>query len=287
MKKNRYLPFGYHIQNGALCIKDAEATVVRQTFSDYQSGLSYRLIAEKLTAERVPYLENRTDWNKHMVKRMLENRRYCGENGFPAIIPASVSAAVTALIGQKNQMERVSHELDMIRRKAICGACGAKYTRDGRNPKYEAWCCAAEGRITPKRITDQALLNSVTAALNSIIADPSLLESPPMQPHQYSLDVTRTENQINRELEKSEVDSDYVKLLIFSCAAAKYDACPDREPEYLTPHLRAVFEQEQPLEAFSPRLFEAAVRQVIIEPNGSLILRMNNKILVHYRAGKE
>ena len=72
MKKNRYLPFGYHIQNGVLCIHNAEAAVVRQTFLDYQSGQSYRLIAEKLTAKKNPYLENRTDWNKHMVKRMLE-----------------------------------------------------------------------------------------------------------------------------------------------------------------------------------------------------------------------
>ena len=108
-----------------------------------------------------------------------------------------------------------------------------------------------------------------------------------MPQHHHSLDATRTENQINRELEKSEVDSDYIKLLIFSCAAAKYDTCPDQEPEYLTRHLRAVFEQEQPMDAFSPRLFEATVKQVLIEPDGSLTLRMNNQILVHYRAGKE
>lgn len=287
MKKNRYLPFGYHIQNGVLCIHDAEAAVVRQTFSDYQSGQSYRLIAEKLTAKKIPYLENRTDWNKHMVKRMLENPRYCGGDHFPTIIPSGTFGAVAALIGQKGQGERIPGELDIIRRKAICGACGGKYKRDGRNKTYEAWCCSAEGRITPKRISDQVLLDSVTAALNTIIADPSLLEPSPMPQHHHSLDATRTENQINRELEKSEVDSDYIKLLIFSCAAAKYDTCPDQEPEYLTRHLRAVFEQEQPMDAFSPRLFEATVKQVLIEPDGSLTLRMNNQILVHYRAGKE
>ena len=58
-------------------------------------------------------------------------------------------------------------------------------------------------------------------------------------PHRenYSLDVTRTGIQINRELEKSEVDSDYIKLLIFGCTAAKYEACTDTEPEYLTRRL--------------------------------------------------
>ncbi|MEG2356894.1 MAG: recombinase, partial [Clostridia bacterium] len=170
---------------------------------------------------------------------------------------------------------------------AICGACGAKYKRDGRSPKYEAWCCAAEGRSTSKRITDQALLDKVSEVLNAIIAEPSLLDIHQPHPYEYSLEVTRTGNQINRELEKSEVDSDYAKLLIFSCAAAKYDTCNDREPESLTQHLKAIFEQQQPLDAFSIRLFESTVKQVIIESDGSLLLRMMNEKLVHYRAEKE
>jgi hypothetical protein len=283
MKKNRYLPFGYHIQNGMLCIHEAEAVVVRQVFEDYQAGMSYRRIAENLTVRGIPYMENRTDWNKHMVKRMLENPRYCGRDDFLPIIPADTFGAVAALIGQKSQGEPLSEELDSIRSRAVCGACGAKYTRDGRSKNYEAWCCSTEGRIVPKRITDQALLESVTAILNTIISNPSLLElSSPHREH-YSLDVTRTENQINRELEKSEVDSDYIKLLIFGCAAAKYEVCTDTEPEYLTRQLLAIFEKQPPLEAFSIRLFEDTVKQVVIDTDGSLWLRMINGKLI----GKE
>lgn len=105
MKKNRYLLFGYHIQNGALCIHEAEAAVVRQVFADYQAGMSYRRIAESLTAKGIPYMENRTGWNKHMVKRMLENSRYCGRDDFPPILPADTFGAVAALIGQKSHGE--------------------------------------------------------------------------------------------------------------------------------------------------------------------------------------
>lgn len=283
MKKNRYLPFGYHIQNGALCVHEAEATVVRQVFEDYQAGISYRRIAESLTVKGIPYMENRTDWNKHRVKRMLENSRYCGSDDFPQIIPVDTFKAVAALIGQKSQGEPLSEELDSIRSKAICGACGAKYKRDGRSKNYEAWCCSAEGRITPKRITDQALMESVTDTLNAITNEPSLLELPSSHRENYSLDVARTENQINRELEKSEVDSDYIKLLIFGCAAAKYESCTDTEPEYLTRQLLAIFEQQPPLVAFSIRLFEDTVKQVVIDADGRLWLRMINGKLI----GKE
>ncbi|ADL05705.1 recombinase family protein [Lacrimispora saccharolytica] len=287
MKKNRYLPFGYHIQNGTLCIHEAEAAVVRQVFEDYQAGTSYRRIAESLAAKGIPYMENRTDWNKHMAKRMLENSRYCGSDDFPQIISADTFEAVAALIGQKSQGESLSEELDSIRSKAVCGACGAKYKRDGRSKKYEAWCCSAEGRITPKRITDQALLESVTAILNTIIREPSQLELSSPHRENYSLDVARTENQINRELEKSEVDSDYTKLLIFGCAAAKYEACTDTEPEYLTRRLLAIFEKQPLLEDYSIGLFEDTVKQVVIDADGSLWLRMINGKLIQNQAGKE
>ena len=152
--------------------------MVRLVFEEYQTGMSYRRISEKLTAEAIPYMENRTDWNKHMVKRMLENPRYCGSDDFPTMITANTFGAVAARIGQKSQGEPLSEELDSIRSKAVCGACGAKYKRDGRSKKYEAWCCSAEGCITQKRITDQVLLESITAILNTIIREPSLLELP-------------------------------------------------------------------------------------------------------------
>ncbi|WP_195199887.1 recombinase family protein [Faecalispora jeddahensis] len=287
MKKNRYLPFGYHIQNGVLCIHEVEAAVVRQVFEDYQAGMSYRHISDQLTARCIPYMENRTDWNKHRIKRMLENSRYCGSDDFPQIILADTFGAVAVLIRQKSQGEPLSEELDSIRSKAVCGACGAKYTRDSRNKKYEAWCCSAEGRITSKRITDQALLESVTGMLNTIIREPSLLELPSPHRENYSLDVARTENQINRELEKSEVDSDYIKLLIFGCAAAKYESCTDTEPEYLTRRLLAILEKQPPLDAFSIPLFEDTVKQVIIDSDGSLWLRMINGKLIQNQAGKE
>lgn len=285
--KNRSLPFGYHIQNGALCIHETEGDAVWQIYADYKSGMSYREIAEKMSVSGIPYKEDSSQWNKHMVKRILENPRYCGADNFPVLIPAAVSEAVAALVGQKTRGERLPDELDSIRRKAICGACGAKYTRDGRSPKYEAWCCAAEGRSTSKRISDQALLDKVTEALNAIIAEPSLLELPSKHPYEYSLEVTRLGNQINRELEKSEVDSDYLKLLIFSHATAKYETCNEQETEYLTRQLLAIFTAQQPLESFSPQLFEDTVKQVVVDPDGGIHLRMQNEKLIYNAHGKE
>lgn len=88
--------------------------MVRQVFEDYQAGMSYRRIAESLTAQGIPYMDNRTDWNKHMVKRMLENFRYCGIDDFPQIILADTFEAVATLIGQKSQGKPLSEEMMCI-----------------------------------------------------------------------------------------------------------------------------------------------------------------------------
>ncbi|HCR44584.1 MAG TPA: recombinase, partial [Ruminococcaceae bacterium] len=75
--------------------------------------------------------------------------------------------------------------------------------------------------------------------------------------------------QINRELEKAEVDSNYVKLLIFNCAAEKYASCGDCDGAYLTEQLRERFQNQLPLTEFDPALFEETVKQVLLEPDGT------------------
>lgn len=83
MLKNRNIPFGYCITNGEYAVNDAEAEAIRQIFAQYIGGDSLKTIAAQIT---VPYNTNKPVWNKNMVSRVLENRRYLGENGYPAII---------------------------------------------------------------------------------------------------------------------------------------------------------------------------------------------------------
>lgn len=279
MKQNRYLPFGYRIINGVLAIDKTEAEAVRRIYTDYLSGQSYKSIAVKMSAGAVPYKADSPAWNKHMVKRILENPRYTGEKGFLALIGLDCYHAISEIIQQKSIYQPLSKELNIIRKKLYCFNCGSRYERDGRNPKYESWCCKAEGR-TGRRISDETLLESVCTTLNTVIAQPELLGQREHHSYEPSLDVTKLNNQINRELEKTEVDSDYVKLLIFNCAAEKYASCGDCENAYLTEQLRERFETHPPLTEFDPALFEKTVKQVLLEPDGTAHLKLiNNQII--------
>ena len=83
MLKNRNIPFGYCITNGEYAVNDTEAEAIRQIFAQYIGGDSLKTVAAQMT---VPYNTCKPVWNKNMVSRVLENRRYLGENGYPTII---------------------------------------------------------------------------------------------------------------------------------------------------------------------------------------------------------
>lgn len=83
MRKNRDIPFGYCVINGKYALNIAESQAVKKIFSDYIGGKSLKTIASEMT---IPYNTAKTVWNKNMVSRVLENKKYIGENGYPQIV---------------------------------------------------------------------------------------------------------------------------------------------------------------------------------------------------------
>lgn len=83
MLKNRNIPFGYCMVNGEYALNVSEAEAVQTIFAEYISGKSLKVIASE---KHIPYNTGKALWNKHMVCRVLENKKYIGENGYPRII---------------------------------------------------------------------------------------------------------------------------------------------------------------------------------------------------------
>lgn len=83
MLKNRNIPFGYCMINGKYALNTAESEAVKKIFTDYIGGKSLKAIAAEM---QVPYNYGKLAWNKNMVSRVLENKKYIGENGYPQIV---------------------------------------------------------------------------------------------------------------------------------------------------------------------------------------------------------
>ncbi len=83
MLKNRNIPFGYCVINGQYAINEKEAEAVRKIFEEYINGKSLKTIAAEML---IPYNSGKAVWNKNMVCRVIENKKYIGECGYPKIV---------------------------------------------------------------------------------------------------------------------------------------------------------------------------------------------------------
>ena len=82
--------------NGKYALNAPEAEAVRKIFADYIGGKSLKTIAAEM---QIPYNMGKAVWNKNMVCRVLENRKYIGENDYPQIITSedfNMSARIKA-----------------------------------------------------------------------------------------------------------------------------------------------------------------------------------------------
>lgn len=107
MKKNRNILFGYCMINGKYAVNTIETSAVKQIFTEYSDGKSLNEIAAKMT---VPYHSEKPVWNKNMVKRVLENRRYIGEFDYPQIIESQIFIDVQNIKSEKNTRTKIKNK---------------------------------------------------------------------------------------------------------------------------------------------------------------------------------
>lgn len=81
-----HLPYGYRIVNGTAVIDETQAEQVRGIYTAYLSGRSYTDAAESVGLEM----------RHSSVRRMLQNRRYLGDEFYPAIIDREIFDAAEA-----------------------------------------------------------------------------------------------------------------------------------------------------------------------------------------------
>lgn len=90
------------IQDGPEMIEEIEEqAVVQQVFERYHAGGSYQSISEELNQEGIPFSLEAPRWNKHKVKRVLEEVRYTGEKDYPPLIDQRTFQAIQEQIKNK------------------------------------------------------------------------------------------------------------------------------------------------------------------------------------------
>ncbi|MDF9409673.1 MAG: Recombinase [Pelotomaculum sp. PtaB.Bin013] len=280
MQKHRYIPFGYKICNGETVPHEQEAEAVRMIFQKYlRESLSCQALADLLTAQGVPYREKSFVWNKSMVKRILDTPKYMGADGYPQLVSEAEFQQAHAIKAVKYTRRAVppSPLAAAMKNRLSCHECGSGYGRRLDNRYGGKWHCKNQDCKTEIRITDAWLQDGLTAMMNRVIADPAELEMEKTPSNVHTLEVTKLNNEINRELDKKDLNEDYVKALIMGCAAEKYANCAEGDTQYLTEILAREFDRQDPLTEFDIELFTRTVEKASIAKDGTIHVRFINQ----------
>ena len=275
--KNRPIPFGYRIEEGRIALEPAESPMVTVLFEQYRQGDSLGNLARRLTENAIAYLPGKCRWDKSRVKRILEEPRYMGRDGYPALIDEELFEAVQIKKSAGyTRRDRPAANTEFLKPYVVCAQCGKPLHRwvikkCSQNPVE--WRCPA-CRLHWK-IGDGEWLDSLTVRLNQLIAKPELAEFPESADGPVlSLEAQRMTNDIYRQLEAGVFDRNELKDLILFCAAEKYKGL--RPLQHKTEGVKAELLRAAPLSQFSEELFVRIVRRVLVHPDRQIELELRN-----------
>ena len=276
MKKKRYFPFGYRMAGGQIEIVPEESSLLQNLFDNYLKGASLIKLAETAQQTGIKFRENTERWNKNMIARMLDDERYWNDNGFPPIVSKEIGSAITALRKQKTTSQC---PIQFIKKKLVCCICGENINRNGKNAPRIRWDCPKCGWYFGP-ITDNELKQAVTEKLLAVCRNPQVAEPDQQPTNSLSIQAARLTNEINQLLDQREVDTDRLLPLILECAAEKYKTCGIKESDHLTIKIKALFQEHSNDEELNRELFEQTVKQVILQPDGTIKFQLLNGKIV-------
>ena len=276
MRKNRYIPYGYTMKNGRLVIEKSEADVIRAIYEQYVGGSSLKEIADRLTKEKVPYSEKKTDWGKARVARIIENTKYLGEDEYDKIVDDSLfytAAAVkaerlTAVPGNlnaeisviKNQIRCIRCDYPMSRKSSKKIKTGAEWTY--LNP--ECGC-----RV---KISDTDLLEIIMRILKRIKSNETLLNDVDRRDDKA---VSELKKQLKERLESGNASEEEALQLILQIASEQYNQI-SLSSAHKSEEIKRKIRRIEISEGFEPELFRAITSCVRIGDGRIELISRNN-----------
>jgi len=276
MGLQRKIPFGYRMENGVIMAHAQEADTVALIYDRYLQGGSFQTIADTMSGLGIRYHVTSAEWNKHMVKRILENPKYIGKDEYPAILPTDIWNSAQNMRDRKTAGYNTQPIcVELVKRRFYCGECSLAVSKETFiKHGIRRWRCSNPECNVTLNIRDSILEELVSSLLNKLITLPALLIIEESDISPISIEASRLQNEINRELNKAEINSEHLTALIFSCAAEKYAVLDDGAGQRKIAGLKADLNKKSLLATFDPALFDDAVEAVLVMADKTIALRI-------------
>ena len=275
MAWQRSIPFGYRMERAQIICEQTEAETVKQIFSLYLNGHSLGQIAAAMTAQAVRYHAHTNQWNKNMVKRILENDRYLGNEDYPQLIGSDEFFAVRCLKNKKLQDQKPCPEsIRPISHMMTCAVCGARMCRQADKRKTTRWVCQNKGCRETAIITDDELSEALDRCFRQLATSPQLLEVCAPDTPSRSMDGIRLENELTAAFNRGTESTAYMKMLIFAAAAERYRTLPDLTVEHKAREIQRRLEDRS-------AVIEKAVRRILLQSGAGITVELISGQSIH------
>lgn len=238
---NRKQPFGYCMEMGKIVIRSKETGIVQLIYREYIAGATFNQLVAALRQQEVPY-DNGKLWNKNMVARILADRRYLGEQGYPAIITPEDMDAIQRIRESKQTSTQKTAAQKLLRR--LSGHTATPYMEQ-----------------------------QVLSLLNSVIGRPEKIYLIANETAQDAGDAIQS--QLDAVMMVQPIDVEKAKALILQRASAQYDAIGSEE--YETQRLRHILGNAKQMTELNAKLLQSSVSFIQVSGNGTVSLRLKNK----------
>lgn len=242
---NRKLPFGYIMRFGESELQPEEAACVRMIFDQYQNGASFKELAALMQDQGIPYVEGKL-WNKNMIARILEDKRYTGQAPYPPIITEEQFEAVEATRSAKQVKTEKAATQKLLRK--LCGT-----------------------KITPR------LEHQVQYLMNRLIEKPELVHSP-VKPSLPNSEAAILRKKLDNVLAKQPIEEDTARQWIFELASAEYASISSAE--YESERIQRLLLGAELMDELNEELIQKCVSKVLISDDGAVSLKLKNDQLI-------
>lgn len=217
------------------------------SLQQYILGASYKELVEHLREQDVPYDAGKL-WNKNMVARILENRKYTGQPGWPLIVDTDTFEHANEKRSSKVSPSQQTDAQKVLRRLSGGGSIEV----------------------------EQAVLH----LLNLLIAEPQQIIAPQPMPPGLNR-VSELRSALDHELEQQPINEDAAKHLAMELASAQYEEIGSQE--YETERLRRLFQRQSPMQNLDAELLRNAVNRIYVHGK-KVKIRLKNGQTVEGRA---
>lgn len=268
----RMISYGYGIKNGKIVVIPCEAEIVKQIFCEYESGKILQEIATDLSERGIEFFDGKCNWNKNTVVRIIQNRKYIGENDYPVIIDRELFEKVNRQKSNKwHKKEKQPEIIEYLKGVVYCGNCGKLLHRRASWGSHEKWYCTYDCQYEIY-IDDSFIYNDIRNLLSFANENPHALENFDIKPtYTKTQEIVRYTNEIGRYMNERAPSFNAGKKLIMECASVKFSACRYNANGTIASYISEQLSQEQ--EYLQKDFLRKIVEKIIVKSNGSMTIR--------------